>query len=305
MSLFIQGMRRSGTTILFDALLEDPEVTGFYEPLREQDVTVGGGSGAREDDAFAETRELRERFASDNYPGVPIVEFNWGGPRDPALELVPDLPPHVGDFLASLIGRGPGVVIKETRLYRKLEAVAELDPEGRVVHLVRDPRSVVGSTMLGRGRRHADDYPTADDFFGARTKRKLWSSRALSERIFADRGSGVSRWRRPPDFARILAVWGYAFEQTRRGSEAFEGRHTLLRHEDLAADPHDALAKVYGLIQRPLPDAVSRWAGENVRRPAEIPHADDPRWADAIDRLGIAGAVGAAGYTDLAGTLSA
>jgi hypothetical protein len=50
-SLFIQGMRRSGTTILFDALLEDPGVTGYYEPLREQDVTVGGGSGARADDA--------------------------------------------------------------------------------------------------------------------------------------------------------------------------------------------------------------------------------------------------------------
>ena len=304
MSLFIQGMRRSGTTILFDALLEDPEVAGFYEPLREQDVTVGGGSGAREDDAFAATRELREAFARERHPDLAIDEFNWGGPREPALELEPALPAHVRDFLASLVERGPGVVIKETRLYCKLGAVAQLDPGGRLVHLVRDPRSVVISTMLGRGRRHAESYPTADDFFGARTKRKLWSSRALSEGILSDRASGVARWRRPPDFARVLAVWGYAFEHTRRGAEAFGGGHALVRHEELAADPHGALASVYALLERPLPDAVSRWARDNVRRPAEIPFGDDPRWAEAIERLGISASVAAAGYTDLAARLS-
>ena len=298
MSLFIQGMRRSGTTILFDALLEDPELTGFYEPLREQDVTVGGGSGARADDAFAATRELRERFARERYPDVPIDEFNWGGPRDPALELEPGLPPHVRDLLASLAERGPGVAIKETRLYRKLGAVAELDPGARLVHLVRDPRSVVASTMLGRGRRHAERYPTADDFFGARTKRKLWSSRALSEGIIGKRGSRVAKWRRPPDFARVLAVWGYVFESTRHGAEAFAAR-LLLRHEDLAADARAAMKEVYGLIGRPPPDAVSRWAAENVRPPGEIPFGDDPRWAAAIERLGISEAVAGAGYGSL------
>ena len=302
MSLFIQGMRRSGTTILFDALLEDPGVTGYYEPLREQDVTVGGGSGARADDAFAATRELRERFARERYPDVPIEEFNWGGPREPGLELETGLPPHVRDFLAHLVGSGPGVVVKETRLYRKLEAVAELDPAGAVVHLVRDPRSVVTSAMLGRGRRHAERYPSADDFFEARTKRKLWSSRALSEGIIGARGSGVAKWRRPPDFARVLAVWGYAFEQTRRGAGAFAGRDALLRHEDLAADPRGALATVYELIGRPAPDAVSRWARENVRRPAEIPFGDDPRWAAAVERLGLSEAVVAAGYGSLSGS---
>ena len=296
MSLLIQGMRRSGTTILFDALLEDPEVLGFYEPLREQDVTVGGGSGAREDDAFAATRERRERFAREHYPRLSVDEFNWGGPRDPSLELRAGLPDHVRDFLASLIAEGPGVAIKETRLYRKLPAVAALDPGGGLVHLVRDPRSVVTSTMLGRGRRHAESYPSADEFFEARTKRKLWSSRALSEGVIGTRDSGVAKWRRPPDFARVLAVWGYAFEQTRRGAEAFGDRRLQLRHEDLAADPDAALARVYELLERPLPDVVSRWARDNVRTPSEVPFGDDPRWAEAAERLGISDAVSAAGY---------
>jgi hypothetical protein len=304
-SLFIQGMRRSGTTILFDALLEDPGIRCFYEPLREQEATVGGGSGARETDAFAETRALRERFASERYPELAIDEFNWGGPRDPVLELEPELPPHCRDLLAFLIGQAPVVAIKETRLYCKLGSVASLDPDARLVHLVRDPRAVVTSTMLGRGRRHAERYRSADDFFEARTGRKLWSSRALSEAILKRRDSGVARWRRPPDFARVLAVWGYAFERTRDGAEAFRGRDVLLRHEELAADPNGALKGVYELLERPLPEAVSEWARANVRRQSEIPFGDDPRWAQAIERLDIDDAVDAAGYTDAVASLSA
>jgi hypothetical protein len=55
MTILIQGMRRSGTTILYDAMLEDPDLHCFYEPLRENTETPGGGSNARETDPFAET----------------------------------------------------------------------------------------------------------------------------------------------------------------------------------------------------------------------------------------------------------
>jgi hypothetical protein len=40
-AILIQGMRRSGTTILYDALLEDPGLHCFYEPLREDTETPG------------------------------------------------------------------------------------------------------------------------------------------------------------------------------------------------------------------------------------------------------------------------
>ena len=73
MNLFVCGLRRSGTTILYDALREDPELACFYEPLREADETVGGGSGARDEDAFAATRERRELFRAERYP--PVAEY--------------------------------------------------------------------------------------------------------------------------------------------------------------------------------------------------------------------------------------
>jgi hypothetical protein len=302
-NLFIQGMRRSGTTILYDALLEDPDVRCFYEPLREQDVTEGGGSGAREGDAFAETRALRERFQRKRFPGIPIEEFNWGGPRDPALELEPDLPEHCRGLLAYLLGQAPAVAIKETRLYRKLAALAEIDPDAGFVHLVRDPRAVASSIMLGRRRRHRERFRTAEEFFEARTKRKLWSSRRISERL-AETGEAAGL-DDPPDVVRVLLAWRVSFESAwRDGQRLFGERYLLMRHEDLAAKPAEALSGVYRLTGRPLPPPVAEWAKRNVRPTEESTFGDDPRWARAAERAGLSEAVAAAGYTDLAATLT-
>ncbi|MFI5123561.1 MAG: hypothetical protein ACHQJ5_11765, partial [Vicinamibacteria bacterium] len=68
MNLFVCGLRRSGTTILYDALSEDPGLRSFYEPLREDSETIGGGSGVQAGDVSAETREVRERFRAQQYP---------------------------------------------------------------------------------------------------------------------------------------------------------------------------------------------------------------------------------------------
>src|SRR5215211_5342024 len=103
MNLFVLGLRRSGTTILYDALSEDPALRCFYEPLREQAETIGGGSGSSEKDAFAATREVRERFRAERFPELQVELFNWGGPRAPEVEADPDLPEHAAGLIAYLL----------------------------------------------------------------------------------------------------------------------------------------------------------------------------------------------------------
>jgi Sulfotransferase family len=302
MNLFIQGMRRSGTTILYDALLDDPELSCFYEPLREEKVTVGGGSGARDVDAFAATSAIRDHFRRERYPQLSIEQFNWGGPREPTLELELDLPEHCLELLRYLVERGraetPDTLIKETRLYCKLGALHELDPDAAFVHVVRDPRAVAASIVLGRNRRRQRKLRTANEFFADRAERKLWSNRAISERLLER--SGYPAIDDPSNVERVLLVWRLSFEAPRvEGPRLFGDRYLLLRNEELRSDPAGALGRVYALLGRPVPDVVARWARDNVRPPQDVYAGDDPRWQQSLERLGMLDAVEEAGYAAL------
>jgi len=300
-AILIQGMRRSGTSILYDAFLEDPALRCFYEPLREDTETPGGGSGARATDPFAATRRLRREYRDRHWPGFDIAEFNLGGPGHPEREIGPEMPAHCAGFLRTLLDRDEPVLVKETRLYDKLEAISELAPGDAVlVHVVRDPRAVAASMMRGKSRSRS--YATADEFFAEREKRKLWSSRALS-RILLQR-PGYSHVSKPANFERILLVWKHTFESTwRDGRVLFGDRYVLLRNEELRADPVAAIARVYEAAGRRTPPVVADWARDKVKEP-EVPFAaTDPRWTEAFTELDMGQALRDAGYGSLAGSV--
>jgi hypothetical protein len=297
-NLFLIGMRRSGTTILHDVLREDPGLRCYYEPLREQAATIGGGSGARDEDLFADTRAERERFRADRYPELPIELFNWGGPRAPELELEPDLPEHCRDLLSALLAQAPDAAVKETRLHHKLSVVAEIDPDATVVHLVRDPRAVSASMLLGR-RRRTDIYPDAESFFTARTGRRLWSSRRISEEVIARRRS-LDVPADIPDFLRPLLVWKAVLETTAGdGPRLFGDRYVLVRLEDLRADPGTELERIYERGGRGLPGAVVDWAAANMRRDTGVHLGDDPSGARAARLIGLEPELEQAGYAEI------
>jgi len=308
-NLFVQGMRRSGTTILYDALLEDRELRSFYEPLREQKVSVGGGSGAREIDSFGETGALREEFRRERYPDLAIDEFNWGGPRKPRLEVDPGLPEHASEWLRHLLGLAPNVAIKETRFYSKLPELAALDPGAALVHVVRDPRAVAASIVLGRGRRQQEMLFTPDLFFADRSERKLWSCRPISRRLINQglaEGAEATALEDPSNVLRVLLVWRLTFMRTwGEGRRLFGDRYALVRNEDLRSDPAGALASAYAVLGRDVPAEVAGWAAEKVREPEPVYAAGDPRWAEELGRAGITDQVlENAGYSaDLAATL--
>ncbi len=268
-------------------------------PSARRTRRLGGGSGARAEDLFAETRELRRAFQRDEHPEVPLELFNHGGPRAPGLELHPSLPEWGSAFLRHLLGQAPQVLVKEVRLFRKVADLHSIDPDATLIHIVRDPRAVAGSMMLGRGRRHAPRFADADAFFDAWTRRKLWSSRDIAGDVLAA-GDYPELKRGVPDFMRPLTVWKTAWDGTRGdGRRLFGDRYVLVRLEDLRVDPAGELHRIYDAIGRVTPEGVKTWAAEHVKRDADIPYGDDPRWAEAAQLLGMEDALGDAGYSQV------
>lgn len=299
MKLFVQGMRRSGTTIVFDALLEDPALHCLYEPFSHAREAVGGGSGMREADLFSRVRDLREHFRRTRHPSLDTELLNWGAPRAPELELEADLPVVCREYLLFLLDQAPDVVVKEVRLYCKLPLLGALAPGASLLHLVRDPRAVATSYLMGRDRRRAERFETPDAFFGHRSGRSMWGSRQLAA-LLADQ-PGYEGLVDAADVVRVLGVWRFVFEQTRAGAAVFGDRQLVLRHEDVAAQPVAALEAVYQLIGRPPPAAVTDWAAANIAPRDDVFAPEDPRWATAMAHAGVDEVLEVAGYGTPAG----
>lgn len=303
MNLFVQGMRRSGTTIVYDALLEDPGLRCFYEPFTTSKEAVGGGSGAHEADLFAGVRALREEFVATCYPDLDSDLLNWGAPRAPELELEPDLPDFCREYLRFLLDQATDVVVKETRMYCKVPVLAEIDPQACLLHVVRDPRAVVTSYLMGRGRKREERFSTADAFFERHSGAPMWASRQLAEAL--TRRPEFEHLRDCPDFMRVLVVWRFTFEQTREdGLRSFGPRYRLVRHEDVRADPRRVLSDIYELMRRPVPATVAGWAERNIVPGQEVFAEDDPRWGEAIRQVGLGEPLRHAGYRELASAVA-
>lgn len=296
MTLILQGMRRSGTTIVYDALDQDPDIDLWYEPLAAaKKPAMGGGSGARDIDVFERLRAAREVFLAGR-PDGEYDDLNFGAPRDAALEFEPDMSPIVEDYLRFLLLDRPGpVAAKFTRLYRKVPAMHRLTPGAGFVLLVRDPRAVAVSYLFGRNRRNERTYGDPEVFFTRRSAYTAWSSGRISELVRGEYES--EELPEPTDLERILLIWRFTFERAWTDAKAtFGDRAIIVRHEDFCADPDRELRRIHDLDGRAVPAPVAEWARQAVRSPRPFHAEDDARWREAFGRTGVRDAMASAGY---------
>ena len=98
MNVFMQGMRRSGTTIVYDILCQDREFVNYYEPFAAaREGALGGGSGVQPVDLFSRIRTIRAEFRQ-LHPGITDEMLNYGAPTKPALEFEPHYGKTTGEW---------------------------------------------------------------------------------------------------------------------------------------------------------------------------------------------------------------
>jgi hypothetical protein len=296
MKLFMQGLRRSGTTIFYDVLSQDERLDLHYEPFAAGKTgELGGGSEAQQIDFMLKHRQTKQAFIAA-YPGdLSMEDLNYGAPQEPARELKTHLPQYCRDFIAFMLQRDEHTVIKFTRMYRKVFELAALAPRARFVLLVRHPQEVTASYLYGRKQNRRRKIPDRETFFSIGGTFNAWKFHEFFQHIIVEQKR--SDLADAPNWIRCLVLWQYTFEHAYHdGRAAFGDAFMVLRHEDLCNDPTGTVIRLYEHMGLSINERALAWAQTHVRRHPKECYGDDPRWLQAYDDLGLSDSLSAAGY---------
>jgi len=283
--VFGQGMRRSGTTILFDLFWGDGRFDCWYEPLNRAKGKKGGGSRARDEDYSAAVRTLRERLVATRDDVTNVQDFNWGAPDHSEEELVSGWPPHVREYVGEMAGSSADVFVKFTRASHKLVELAAIRPDAYLVHLVRDPRSVATSHLFRSHPKFKERILAEGCFFTMTSDFNQWKTEAMARHLIATRDE-YRRFADEPAFVQIMMVWKELYIRTRDdAAEHFAGRHVLAWHDDLCADPWGTLQGIYATWGWRPRLRQRFWASKHVRPARPWHDASNPAWDRAMDLL--------------------
>lgn len=297
MNIFITGIKRSGTTILFDCLYEDKRFDCYYEPLCHGKINVGGGSGAREVAYGEKLNKARNEFIAQQGLDVSPEFFNLGAPADYKQEIETKMPALHKNYLEFLASKSNITLMKFVRVSHKLRALKEMFPDAKVIHIVRDPRRMFMSHFFGSSWKKSKGIKKLQKFAKQMLKRRMfflrkksfdtWRSEHLINLIIKsdpDYGS----FRHSPAYEKMMLLWKILNETTRRDGEKYFGADYLqIQHEDLCNNPVPVLENIYKFLGRSCPEEVKQWACAHVKPPKPVYRKKDERWFKTAEKLDI------------------
>ncbi len=300
----MQGVFRSGTTIVFECLRRDPEAVSFYEPLHPDLGTLvsaawRGLDEPEKSELFREYVDVREEA---------LGRFDPAFAYDYAVLSQGEKASELEAYLEMLASSADRVRLQFNRAFWMVPWLGDVFPEVFFLHIVRDPRSVVYSQMRRRPEHRSvalvgggsDQAPTA-----------VFSQRADHSYYYADRYLSIareaSRVQEVVDdvegapFVRGLALWAAQVGVCHReGQKVFGDRYRAVTYERFAREPGRVLEEVYERLGRSCPVEVLGFAEETVYEPKPQPWEEDggmaKRFEEGFRKAGIGEVAGAFGY---------
>jgi hypothetical protein len=286
--IIVQGVFRSGTTLLFRILRQAPQLCCFYEPLHPNlldhvgealsDTPSHEKSGlyaeyARLSDELASVFDDRDRRARTVLPG----QHGECEQLRAYLDLLAD-------------ASSSRTVLQFNRAFWMSRWLNHQFRESCFVHVVRDPRSVIWSQFTTKHcKRVRMDWPVLGRRFFKFSSGNLTNvfspyayHGAYEIRDYLSLGREHLKQGTSPvvrrayellssteeayPYVQALALWAaQVWICHHHAREAFGDRYLLVRYEDLVQDPIPVLESLFGRAELALPTPSARFAREAIR----------------------------------------
>jgi len=282
--LIVQGTFRSGTSVLFRTLRNDPARTCYYEPLHPNLLShvaeaKAAGPDHPKSPLYAQYTPLLPRLRR-----VYRSSF-W---EDYATVRRGDAAAPLRTYVRLLADSAARTVLQLNRAFWMAPWLHQTFPDARFIHLVRDPRSVVWSQLTTHsGERVRMTWPllgrlfsfSSGDLSNVFSRYAYHGAYQIQDyfRLVLDRFShsteGVRHWAysclqsvcecRP--YVQALAVWGAQTRVCHREAQsAFGSRYLCIRYRDLCTAPTETLRRIYALYGDTPPSPVMQYAEAQV-----------------------------------------
>lgn len=278
-TVVIHGLRRSGTTILWETLRSDPHLRCYDEPFHPR---LAGGARDNHKGTWTELA-----VDLDALPDPVVIS--------PLAELIQGAEVREQAWLAALGTGADRVVIDIVRGWNRLPALHAGLERAVSVHLVRDPAGWAAAHLLPSGTpttylrrlgnhwRKASFFSRRGGYDGYHYEQIVRAALDQGHPVFDHVTRSTSELRRAPAYRQLLALWWGSNVIMAHGMAATGQPVVRLTLAEFVADP----AREVGRIA-----AAAGWRDldittDRVRPLQPARGTGDPRWPEAADWLGL------------------
>lgn len=298
-AILISGMKRSGTTVLWETLRKDSRNLCFDEPFHP---SLWQG---KKQNGKGTWTELGSKFNQ-----LATASNMQSSPIRPIDELTHQNGPGQRRYLRDLMLQAQRTVIDEVRLWNRLPEILPEEVPVVVVHLLRDPVNWVTAQMMpsvGRSKKSEARFLAwlgKIGFFWRRSDYDSWRYEEIFEAaIAADHPlfrfvpRAMCGATRLPAYQKLIALWWAANLETRsRLSTRHLGPVVNVSLFEFSVDPEKVTRKIYSAAGWDLPSGLIDFQHVCPIRPSW--KARSIKWERAFTGLGLPTALSQANKLD-------
>lgn len=284
-TIFILGLRRSGTTIFWKTLRQDKNLLCFDEPFNPNLINLPKNNSKNTYDEFISLfNKSNHKFTSSFAPITPENE------TDSSLSK------REKNYIKWLTEQNDTVLFDAVRLNFKLNELYNIFPHAFIIHLHRAPAAWASSHLQPSGkttwkrtlaniyRKHTFwdrsgfynnyHYQTIIEKMLRNKEGNLFSNEAIDTQVI----------QKQPAVGRLIAFWLASFSKVEReGQQLFKNRFISLRFEDFCDKPELIMNNIYNHLDLPMPNFDLK----NIRNASHGYHPESLKWQKLFKQINV------------------